>query len=282
MGERLPAWCCILGALVLALPLDAESHQGARHARPSTATRLVWSDDFDGPAGSAPDPRKWRFELGGGGWGNGELEYYTARPQNASLDGLGRLAVTARRESYAGGGVTRSYTSARLQTKGLMSTIYGRLEASIKLPPGRGLWPAFWAVGSDVESAGWPQSGEIDIMESLGNDPFTLYGSIHGPQRGSASGYHLTTPHRAAASLASAFHTYGVDWGPGAIVFTLDGVPYATRTPASLSTGERWVFNKPFFLLLNLAVGGTWPGAPDASTLFPATMLVDWVRVYAP
>jgi beta-glucanase (GH16 family) len=248
----------------------------------STPSQLVWSDDFNGPAGSSPDPRKWSFDLGGSGWGNDELEYYTSRPSNASLDGQGQLAITARRETYSGsGGVTRDYTSARLQTKGLFATTYGRIEASIKLPEGRGLWPAFWAVGSDIENAGWPSSGEIDMMESLGNDPFTLYGSIHGPERGNPTGYGLTAPKRSAVSLASGFHVYGVDWSPGAVAFTFDGIPYAIRTPASLSAEQQWEFNKPFFLLLNLAVGGSWPGAPGASTQFPATMLVDWVRVYS-
>ncbi len=210
------------------------------------------------------------------------MEYYTSRPSNAALDGQGDLAVTARRETYSGsGGVTRGYTSARLQTEGLFATTYGRLEASIKLPAGRGLWPAFWAVGSDVENVGWPDSGEIDMMESLGNDPFTLYGSIHGPEPGNARGYKFTTPHRSADSLAGGFHVYGIDWSPEAIVFTFDGITYSTRTPTSLTGREQWAFNKPFFLLIDLAVGGTWPGAPDASTPFPATMLVDWVRVYS-
>ncbi len=255
------------------------SHRRARSA--TTADSLIFSDEFSGPSGAAPDPAKWSIETGGGGWGNNELEYYTARSSNVSLDGDGQLAITARRESYSAGGVSREYTSARLQTKGLFATAYGRLEARIKLPTGQGLWPAFWALGSDVETVGWPNSGEIDVMESLGSDPFTLYGSLHGPQPGSEKGYTLTALERSDTSLASRFNVYGVEWSPSAITFTFDGVPYSTRTPASLSSDQQWVFNKPFFLLLNLAVGGDWPGAPRGSTMFPATMLVDWVRVYA-
>jgi beta-glucanase (GH16 family) len=243
---------------------------------------LIWSDEFKGPAGEGPDPTKWRLETGGGGWGNSELEYYTSQPGNAALDGQGDLVITARNEPYTGpDGVTFNYTSARLKTLGLFATTYGTIEARIKIPAGKGLWPAFWMMGSDIESVGWPNSGEIDVMESLGNDPFTIYGSIHGPEAHNPRGYTLSTSERSPVSLAGGFHVYGVEWSPDAIVFTLDGVPYATRTPASLSAGQQWVFNKPFFLLLNLAVGGSWPGAPDSSTHFPAQMIVNWVRAYS-
>lgn len=252
-----------------------------RYVPAAAVSRLIWSDEFDGPAGAPPDPGKWNAEVGGDGWGNEELEYYTARADNVALNGHGQLAITARHESYTGAdGLTREYTSARLQTKGLFATKYGRIEARIKLPSGRGLWPAFWALGSNIEDVGWPACGEIDVMESLGNEPFLLYGSVHGPATGEQQGYRLTAFERSPVSLASSYHIYGVQWSASAIVFTFDGVPYSTRTPASLSAGAQWVFDKPFFLVLNLAVGGTWPGAPDSSTLFPATMLIDWVRVY--
>ncbi len=255
-----------------------DRHPSLEHASLQT---LIWSDEFNGPAGSPPDRDKWNIEVGGSGWGNEELEYYTSRAGNVALDGHGHLAITARRESYTGAsGAARGYTSARLQTKGLFSTAYGRIEARIKLPAGRGLWPAFWALGSDIDSVGWPGSGEIDMMESLGSDPFTLFGSLHGPQAGQTRGYTLTTPERSSSSLANNFHDYGVLWTPSAITFTFDGTLYSTTTAASLSSGQQWVFNKPFFLLLNLAVGGSWPGAPSATTHFPATMLIDWVRVY--
>jgi beta-glucanase (GH16 family) len=259
--------------------ISARSH--SRASASAAAGDPIWSDGFSGPAGAGPDPSKWSFEVGGNGWGNNELEYYTARPSNVALDGQGHLAITARRENYTAGGVTRGYTSARLQTKGHFATTFGRIEARIKLPAGRGLWPAFWALGSDIESVGWPNSGEIDVMESLGNDPFTLHGSLHGPEANSAKGYSLSASEHSAVSLAARFHVYGVEWTPGSITFTFDGIPYSTRTTASLSGTQEWVFDKPFFLLLNLAVGGDWPGSPQASTAFPATMLVDWVRVYS-
>ncbi len=305
MVTRLMLCMCVLGGLAASTPLlaqatslspkprsgsqarvNAHAARGSarRHTRARSASAigtLIWSDSFNGPAGASPDPAKWSIQTGGGGWGNNELEYYTDSPSNVALDGKGHLAITARRENYTGDGLTREYTSARLQTKGLFATAYGRIEARIKLPAGSGLWPAFWALGSDIEEVGWPDSGEIDVMESLGNDPFTLYGSIHGPEPGSAKGYHLTAREHSAVSLASRFHVFGVEWSPSAIIFTFDGAPYSTRTPASLSGAQQWVFDKPFFLLLNLAVGGNWPGAPQASTPLPATMLVDWVRVYS-
>lgn len=250
---------------------------------PAPPPRLIWSDDFSGPAGSPPNPDKWQAVTGGGGWGNQELESYTARPSNVSLDGAGHLAITAQHETYTGAdGITRQYTSARLQTKGLFATAYGQIQASIKIPAGRGLWPAFWALGQGIDTIGWPNCGEFDVMESLGNDPFTAYGSLHGPQPGAADGqYGLSATVHSRTSLAAGFHVYGVSWSPNQIVFMLDGVPYATRTPASLAHGQGWVFNQSFFLLLNLAVGGKWPGSPDLGTPFPATMLVDWVRVYS-
>jgi beta-glucanase (GH16 family) len=253
------------------------------HASRAATARLVWSDEFSGPNGALPDPSKWQLQTGGNGWGNQELEYYTARSRNASLDGAGHLAITARAETYTGpDGTTRGYTSARMQTEGLFQTAYGRIEARIKLPAGRGLWPAFWALGQGANTAGWPWCGEFDIMENLGDNPFTVYGSLHGPQPGARDGqYGLTAAVRSKTSLAAAFHVYGVTWSPDRIVFTLDGASYATRTPASLARGQKWVFNQPFFLLLNVAVGGQWPGRPGAGTRFPATMLVDWVRVYS-
>ena len=252
--------------------------------RPATKPRqaLLWSENFRGPAGAPPNPRRWTIATGGSGWGNEELEYYTGRPRNVELDGHGDLVITALAETYTGGdGVTRAYTSARIQTAGLFSATYGRIEARIEIPTGRGLWPAFWALGTDIAKMGWPACGEIDIMESLGSDPFTVYGSIHGPQTGEPKGYLLSTAKRAARSLAEGFHTYGVIWSPRAIVFTLDGIPYGRETPASLGRGESWVFDKPFFLLLDLAAGGDWPGAPNATTHLPAQMIVEWVRVYS-
>ena len=258
-------------------------HQKQSHCPPGPANMagVIWHDEFDGPAGALPDARKWGVIRGGGGFGNNELQYYTPRTSNIALDGAGHLVITALRGQFTGSdGVTRNYTSAAIQTKGRFDVKYGRLEARIKIPDGRGLWPAFWAVGSDVDSVGWPRSGEIDMMENVGNDPFTIFGSIHGPQAGLADGYAITTNRHSSRSLAAGFHVYGVTWSYDKLVYTLDGVPYATYTPSTLSGGQAWVFNKPFFLIVNLAVGGTSPGSPDAATRFPAKMLVDWVRVY--
>jgi beta-glucanase (GH16 family) len=250
-----------------------------KHHLRAAAHKLIWDDEFKGPAGASPDPTKWQAVSGGDGWGNHELEYYTSRASNVSLDGAGHLAITARHETYTdGSGVSRDYTSGRIQTKGLFQSRYGEIAARIKLPAGQGLWPAFWALGANGP---WPTAGEIDMMENIGSDPSTIFGSIHGPQAGSPHGYGITAKAHSRVSLAADFHVYGVQWSPTKIVFTLDGVPYVTRTPADLSSTQSWVFNKPFYLLLNVAVGGTWPGSPNASSQFPATMLVDWVRVYS-
>jgi beta-glucanase (GH16 family) len=256
---------------------------GTTGSTPQSSQKLIFDDEFNGPSGAAPDPTKWQAVDGYWGIGNGELENYTSRTSNVALDGQGDLAITARAETNKSStdGVTRQYTSGRLQTKGLFQFQYGALQARIQLPAGQGLWPAFWALGSNIDSVGWPACGEIDVMENLGNDPFTMYGSIHGPlTTNSNSQYGLTATEHSSTSLASGFHTYGVTWSPNSITFSLDGVAYVTRTPASLATNQAWSYNQPFYLLLNLAVGGTWPGAPDASTQFPARMLVDWVRVY--
>jgi beta-glucanase (GH16 family) len=249
-------------------------------AAAATAPTLLWSDEFTGPAGRAPDPNHWQAVTGDWGGGDGELEYYTGSPANASLDGAGHLAITARRQSVWAAGRQYPFTSARLQTLGMFATTYGQLRARIKLPPGRGLWPAFWSLGTDIYDVGWPDSGEIDVMESLGSEPFTAYGSLHGPEPGLPDGFGVSASKISPTSLTGGFHVYNVTWRPGKITFTLDGVSYGSFTPTTLDGGT-WVFDKPFFLLLNLAVGGDWPGAPSSTTVFPATMLVDWVRVYS-
>ncbi len=262
-------FCAIVLALAaLALP-----------ARPAGWT-LVWSDEFDGPDNSPPDPAKWNFETGGRGWGNNELETYTARTANARLLG-GNLAITALRETYTGSdGVTREFTSARLNTKGRFSQKYGRFEARIKLPTGQGIWPAFWMLGDNIDTAGWPACGEIDIMENLGSEPSLVHGSLHAPKHsGSAalSGPYLLPDRK---RLSDDYHIFAVEWEPEAIRFFADGKLYRTFTLSDFP-GKTWVFDQPFFLLLNVAVGGKWPGPPDQTTVFPQTMLVDWVRVYA-
>jgi beta-glucanase (GH16 family) len=250
-------------------------------ASPASAWTLVWSDEFDGPSGALVDASKWVFDLGGHGWGNQELEYYTDRPRNVSLNGEGALAIQALRETYKGSdGVTRDYTSARIKTQGTFELAYGRFEARIKIPRGQGLWPAFWMLGADINNVGWPTCGEIDIMENIGREPSMVHGTIHGPgySGGNGIGAHFSLP--GGARFADDFHVFAVEWEPTAIRFYVDASLYATRTPADLPGGQRWVYDHPFFLLLNVAVGGSWPGSPDATTVFPQTMLVDYVRVY--
>lgn len=246
---------------------------------PSGAWVLSWSDEFTGTNGSAPDPSKWGYDMGGGGWGNNELETYTARTQNAQVQD-GNLVITAIQETYTGtDGITRNYTSARLKTKGLFSQTYGRFEARIKIPTGQGLWPAFWMLGNDIDANPWPTCGEIDIMENIGRLPATIYGTIHGPGYSGGSGITANTG-LATGKFADAFHVYAVEWEGTTIRFYMDDLLYSTRTSADIPAGSVWVFDHPFFLILNVAVGGNWPGAPDGTATFPQKMLVDYVRVY--
>jgi len=253
----------------------------AQTAPPSPSSwKLVWSDEFNGPNRARVDSSKWVVETGGGGWGNDELEYYTSRPQNASQEN-GNLVIKVLQEKYSGaGGVTRNYTSARLKTLGKFSQAYGRFEARIKIPRGQGIWPAFWMLGNDIEKPGWPACGEIDIMENIGKEPALVHGTIHGPGYSGANGigaaYALPDDQR----FADDFHVFAVEWEPNAIRFYVDDHLYATRIPTDLPQGTKWVYDHPFFLLLNVAVGGGWPGNPDPTTVFPQTMLVDYVRVY--
>jgi beta-glucanase (GH16 family) len=244
---------------------------------------LTWSDEFDGAAGLGPDTTKWGFDIGVGqnGWGNNELEYYTNRTQNASTDGTGNLVIKAIKETFTGtGGITRDYTSARLLTSGKFTQRFGRFEARIKLPVGQGIWPAFWMLGDDIATAGWPTCGEIDIMENRGREPSINYGSLHGP--GYSGGNPLSSSYTlpGAERFTDDFHIFAIEWEPSAIRFYVDGNLYQTRTPSDVPAGQRWVFDHPFFILLNLAIGGNFGGNPDSTTTWPQMMLVDYVRVY--
>ena len=248
---------------------------------------LTWSDEFDGPDGSAADPTKWTHDVGGNGWGNNELEYYTDGTKNAVVQG-GNLVITATTAgtasltcSYPSNGPC-GYTSARLKTEGLFSQKYGRFEARIQIPEGQGLWPAFWMLGANIASVSWPDCGEIDIMENVGKEPATNHGSLHMPAAGTMNDDSLTGQYSiASGALGDAFHTYAVEWSSAAIKFYVDDQLYETQTP-STATGRTWEFNAPFFIILNVAVGGSFPGSPDSSSVFPQTMKVDWVRVYEP
>jgi beta-glucanase (GH16 family) len=265
----------LLVILILTTGIRARAQQAAADPQ----WKLTWSDEFNGANGTGIDPSKWIAEAGGNGWGNHELEYYTRRSENAYLRD-GKLVIEARRENYSGAdGVRREYTSARLKTAGKFSQAYGRFEARMKLPAEQGVWPAFWMLGDDIDAVGWPACGEIDIMENIGKEPSVIHGSIHGPgyigDLGLEARYNLPL-----GKFADDFHVFAAEWEPNAVRFYVDDHLYVTRTRADMKPGWKWVFDHPFFLLLNLAVGGDWPGDPDATSHFPQEMLVDYVRVY--
>jgi beta-glucanase (GH16 family) len=242
---------------------------------------ITWQDEFNAGAGTPVDSSKWNFDIGGSGWGNNERQYYTNSTRNVAHDGQGNLVITARKENpsnlqcHYG---TCEYTSARLLTNGKFTQKYGRFETRMKMPRGQGIWPAFWLLGDDLGSAGWPNSGEIDIMEHIGKEPNTVYGTLHGPGYSGAGGISKGKP--MPAPLANDFHTYAVDWSPNLIVWYVDNIEYHRLTPANLN-GSRWVFDHPFFMIMNLAVGGNWPGFPDATSTYPQSLTVDYVRVSA-
>ncbi|BBB58415.1 glycosyl hydrolase family 16 [Undibacterium sp. KW1] len=230
---------------------------------------LVWADEF---AADKLDLQSWQIETGGHGWGNHELENYTARKENLRLEN-GMLVIEARQEKFAGS----DYTSARIKTSGLHEFTYGRFEARIKIPAGQGVWPAFWLLGAEASAAGWPERGEIDIMENIGKEPATSYATLHGPGYYGATGFGGSKK-LAQGKLADDFHIYSVEWDAMQIRWYLDGQLYHQASPANVP--GKWVFDHGFFIILNLAIGGDWPGAPDANTRFPQQMLVDYVRVY--
>jgi len=235
--------------------------------------KVVWSDEFNGSTGAAPDSSKWTYDVGGNGWGNSELEYYTSGNANASMDGTGNLVITAKSQSMSG----MNYTSARIKTLGIASWTYGRIEARIKIPKGQGLWPAFWLMGTDINSNSWPACGEIDVMENVGKEPNIIHGSMHGPGYSGGSG--PTAQTSLSAPVGDAFHIFAIEWEAGVIRWYVDDTLYSTKTSSSIPSGATWVYSHPFFILLNVAVGGSWPGNPDSTTVFPQQMLVDYVRV---
>ena len=238
---------------------------------------LVMQDEFD--VDGALDSSLWSFDIGNGegtdageGWGNNELQYYTNRTENITVQN-GVLIITAKKESYEGA----SYTSAKILTKGKFEQAYGRFEARIRLPYGQGMWPAFWLLGGNIDEVKWPNCGEIDIMENRGQEPTLTHGTLHGP--GYSAGQAITKAYDLVNDrLDTDFHVFGIEWGPEYINFYIDDVLYNQITPADV-TGE-WVFDQPFYIIINLAVGGAFVGPPDNETSFPQTMLVDYVRVY--
>jgi beta-glucanase (GH16 family) len=275
--------CCAIAACSVG-SIAADSNSGSNISQET----LVWSDEFTGSAAeSAPNPANWTYDTGGGGWGNNELETYCSygsnsapcdlKNPNAYVGGDGYLHIVARQPS------PDTYTSARLKSQGLESFQYGRIEARIKMTEGQGLWPAFWMLGDDIGSVGWPACGEMDIMESIGSKASTNYGSIHGTGfTGTMIGTAYDLPN--GTKFAEGFHTFGILWSPKLIKFYVDSPTnvYATYVTSNLPKGAVWPFDgRKFFFILNVAVGGAWPGSPDATTAFPQEMLVDYVRVYA-
>ncbi len=244
-------------------------------------TTLVWSDEFNGGAGTRPDAAKWTQDPGTGP--NNELEYY--KPENTAMDGNGNLVITARQETTAGSscpGGPCQYTSGRINTGGKFTFTYGKVEARVKVPKGNGLWPAFWMMGADfLTGRPWPYNGEIDILEVLGKDVKTSYSTIHAPAYNGGGGIGAPYTLPGGADFSDDFHVWAATWNSKGIVYTLDGRTVLTLSKEQVeATRGPWVFDHPFYIILNLAVGGDWPGPPDAGTGFPKQMLVDYVRVY--
>jgi len=245
----------------------------------------VWSDEFDGAAGSSVDSNKWHFDLGDGcpgvcGWGNNEREYYRSDTSNIRLNGSGQLEIVARVATdtiacYYG---RCGYTSAKITTNAKMFADQGRIEARIKLAAGQGLWPAFWMLGKNIGTVGWPTCGEMDILENHGSDPTSMSSAVHGP------GYSGNTPFVHVRHFASggvtAFHTYAVEWDSTSIRFFVDDTLHYLVARGVVEQHGNWVFNQQFFVILNLAVGGNFDGNPTSDAIFPATMQVDYVRVF--
>ncbi|NNC62493.1 MAG: glycoside hydrolase family 16 protein [Eudoraea sp.] len=238
-------------------------------------TQITLQDEFD--KDGAPNSSIWGFDIGTGqnGWGNNELQYYTDRPENVTVNN-GVMVITVREESFQGS----NYTSARLITKGKFEQKYGRFEARIRVPYGQGIWPAFWMLGvEDSPSEIWPFIGEIDIMEMRGQDPTTLIGSLHGP--GYSGGEAISKEYVLQNDrLDTGYHIYGIEWGPDYVNYYIDDVLYNQITPEDLPEGSEWVFDNDFYILMNVAVGGNFVGSPNAETVFPQTMLVDYFRAY--
>lgn len=262
---------------VVVPPMMAGNWQLA-NAEPAAAAqnwKIVWRDEFNQAEGSAPDASKWGYEIGGNGWGNNELEYYTARTNNVRIED-GKLVIEARAENFGG----KNYTSARLLTKGKWSWTYGRIEARIKIPRGQGIWPAFWMLGTNIGTVGWPTCGEIDIMENIGREPALIHGTVHGPGYSGSGGIGGPAALPGGAVFADDFHVYAIECESNRISWFVDDQPYLSLTPSRLPQKAQWVFNQPKFLLLDLAVGGAWPGNPNGKTTFPQRLVVDYVRIY--
>jgi beta-glucanase (GH16 family) len=244
---------------------------------PERTWELVWQDEFNTiPADSLPDSNKWTYDLGGGGWGNNEWQVYTNSKENVRLDvddTISSLKIIARQEGVG-------YTSARIKTQGIFEQAYGRFEARIKMPYGPGMWPAFWLLGADIDENPWPACGEIDIMEYRGQEPNRIHGTIHGPELFSSNAI-TQTYGLENARFDTDYHLFAVEWTEEVIDFFVDETLYQRITKTDVeSAGGTWVYDDPFFIILNVAVGGNFVGESVAGTVFPQTLYVDYVRVY--
>jgi beta-glucanase (GH16 family) len=257
--------------------LNATSTTATATPSPSPWT-LVWDSEFNGPAGAPPDSSKWSPITGGEGWGNEQLDYDTNN-QNVYQDGQGNLVIEARKgnpNGYSCWYGPCTYTSGQISTQGHFSFTYGLIEARIKIPAGQGLWSAFWLLGANYPKVNWPECGEIDVMENIGNEPNIIYGTVHGP------GYSSGNYKLPSGIFADGFHTFALQWDPNHLYFIVDGITYHTVTRSSFPKPSDWVYDHSFNIILNLPVGGSWPGNPNASTHFPQQMLVSYVKVYTP
>jgi len=237
-----------------------------------TGYDLVWQDEFDGNELNQND---WSYEIGAGGWGNNELQYYTDRADNSRVQD-GNLIIEAKQESFSGS----NYTSARLITSGKQSFTWGRVDIRAILPEGQGVWPALWMLGENIWTIGWPACGEIDIMELVGHEPSTVHGTAHwGPQgqtfsNNAGTGFNLS----GGEKFSDKYHVFSIIWEPGKIKWLVDDQQYFQIENADIN--EAYRFDDEFFFIFNIAVGGNWPGSPDASTQFPQQMIVDYIRVF--
>lgn len=256
-----------IGASACTNPETAEQDPGA--------WVQIWEDEFALGEGEPVDPDKWVHDVGGDGWGNDQLEYNTDRTDNVRHNGTGVLTIQALIEDYEGNG----YTSGRIKTQDKFSFSYGRVEARIRLPEGSGMWPAFWLLGDSIDEVGWPLCGEIDIMEMRGSEPYIVHGTVHGP--GYSAGDSIGGPYTLnEGTFNDDYHVFAVDIDPGHISWSVDDEVYFTLGRGDLPEGTGWVFDdNEFFILLNVAVGGTYVGEVDDSAL-PQSMRVDYVRVF--
>jgi beta-glucanase (GH16 family) len=242
-----------------------------------TQQGLIWSDEFNGPKGAPPDPQKWTPSVGGEGWGNGQLDYDT-KNQNVYQDGQGNLVIEARQEEPEGSHCWYGpcqYTSGQISTKGLFSFTYGRLEARIKLPSGQGIWPAFWLIDNNCTKSWNPRCGEIDIMENIGNEPAKIYGTVHGPLYSTGS---YTLQHGA---FADNFHIFTLQWDANHLYFFVDGINYKIVDKATITNQADWIYDHPFYIILDIAIGGSWPGNPDSTNVWPQKMYISYVKLYS-